>query len=71
MLQNEEGFAGAKPSCSCIQELRKFVLWLPAELDGELELPCIVGGGGLASLANGTGGWVAELVDGGDVGAIG
>src|SRR5581483_3442453 len=43
---------------------------LPAEFQRKLELARVIGGGGLSGKAGCAGGWVAELIDGGDVGAI-
>src|SRR5215467_7172689 len=50
--------------------LRLKTALLPAQFEGELELPRIVGRSRLASKANRARTWVAELVDRGDIGAI-
>jgi len=45
-------------------------IFLPAQLEGKLELAGVVRGSWLARAASGAGQGIAKLVDGGNVGAI-
>src|SRR5260370_41114872 len=58
------------PPADCERAWKRLVGLLPVQLEGELELPRVVGRCGMASKANRTGSWIAKLVDRGEVGAI-